>query len=137
MPVVFTPQVDWLLSVFNNNMPRSYDDISPYGGKSYWRSHVYLSEGAQDYNGTRLGFDSEIAIQERALTNVGLNIYDGGVWSVALSLSGLAGIVDIYHNNVLYPSTTGSNPQADGLKSIRAWEPNPDVKHPPEPYVLY
>jgi hypothetical protein len=77
MPVVFTPQVDWLLQIFDGNMPRSYDDVSPYGGKSYWRSHVYLSEGARDYNGTRLAYDSQIAIQERALTHVGLNIYDG------------------------------------------------------------
>jgi len=134
MPVVFTPQIDWLLYIFNNNMPRSYDDVLPYGLKSYWRSHVYLSEGARDYNGTRLAFDSQIAIQERALSNVGLNLYDGGVWGVALAISGLAPIVDIYHNNVLYTSSTGANPQVGGLKSVRAWEPNPDPKHPPDPF---
>lgn len=70
-------------------MPRSYDDVSPYGGKSYWRSHVYLSEGARDYNGTRLSFDSQIAIQERALSHVGLNIYDGISWSYLVHSSAL------------------------------------------------
>jgi len=134
MPVVFTPQTDWLLYVFNNNMPRSYNDVSPYGGKSYWKSHVYVSEGARDYNGTRLAFDSAIAIQERALSHVGLNLYDAGVWSVALTVSGMGGIVDIYQDQVLFTSSTGSNPLAEGLKSIRAWEPNPDKLHPPDPF---
>lgn len=77
MPMVFTPQIDWLMYVFNNNMPRSYDDTLPATGTSYWRSHTYLSEGAMDYNGTHLAFDDQIAIQERALTHVGLNLYDG------------------------------------------------------------
>jgi len=85
-----------------------------------------------DYNGTRLPFDSQIAIQERALTHVGLNLYDGGVWAVALALSGLSEVVDVYHRNILMTSSTGSNPQVNGLKSVRAWEPNPDPKHPPD-----
>lgn len=142
--MVFTPQVDWLMYVFNNNMPRSYDDMLPATGSSYWRSHTYLRDGAMDYNGTHLAFDDQIAIQERALTHVGLNIYDGesntgadlittgGVWGVALALSGLTEIVDVYHRNILMTSSTGSNPQASGLKSTRAWEPNPDPKHPPD-----
>jgi len=134
MPVIFTPQTDWLLKIFNNNMPRSYDDVLPYGDKSYWKSHVYISEGAQDFNGTRLPFDSQIAIQERALSHVGLNLYDGGIWGVALAVCGMAPIVDIYHRNVLYTSSTGANPIVGGLKSVRAWEPNPDPKHPPDPF---
>jgi len=131
MPMIFTPQVDWLLHVFNNNMPRSYDDTLPFTGKSYWKSMTYITDGAIDYNGTRLAFDNEIAIQERALTHVGLNLYDGGVWAVSLALSGLHEMVDVYHRNVLMTSSTGSNPQVNGLKSIRAWEPNPDPIHPP------
>lgn len=30
MPIKFTPQLDWLLSVFKDNMPRSYNDVIPY-----------------------------------------------------------------------------------------------------------
>eukprot|EP01126_Amoeba_proteus_P038037 TRINITY_DN394_c0_g2_i2.p1 TRINITY_DN394_c0_g2~~TRINITY_DN394_c0_g2_i2.p1 ORF type:complete len:703 (-),score=114.45 TRINITY_DN394_c0_g2_i2:78-1964(-) len=131
MPKVFTPQVDWLLSIFENNMPKSYLDVLPTG-KSYWTSHSYLSSGAFDYNGTRLALDHQIAVQERSLTHVGLNLYDGGVWAVALALSGLSDFVDIYHRNVLMTSSTGSNPTVNGLKSIRAWEPNPDPVHPPD-----
>jgi hypothetical protein len=59
-------------------------------------------------------------------------LYDGGVWAVALTLNGLVEVVDAYHRNVLYTSSTGSNPQVNGLKSIRAWEPNPDPVHPPD-----
>jgi hypothetical protein len=55
---------------------------------------------------------------------------------VALAVSGLSGIADMYHRNVLYTSSTGSNPRVDGLKSVRAWEPNPNKQHPPDPYVL-
>jgi hypothetical protein len=133
MPTRFTPQTDWLLKIFQDSMPRSYDDILPYGGgKSFWKSHNYISEGAMDYNKTRLPMDSQIAIQERALTHVGLNIYDGSVWALALTLSGMVEIVDVYHMNVLYTSSTGANPQIGGLKSARAWEPNPDPKHPPD-----
>lgn len=62
-----------------------------------------------------------------------LLIFLGGVWAVSLAVSGLASIVDIYHDNVLFTSSTGANPQTGGLKSIRAWEPNPDPKHPPDP----
>lgn len=65
------------------------------------------------------------------------NEFLGGVWAVALTVSGLSSIVDIYHDNVLYTSSTGSNPQVGGLKSIRAWEPNPDPKHPPDPYASF
>lgn len=56
----------------------------------------------------------------------------GGVWAVALALSGLTEVVDVYHRNTLMTSSTGSNPQVNGLKSLRAWEPNPDPKHPPD-----
>jgi len=135
MPVIFTPQVDWLVSIFNNNMPKSYSDVLPYhGGKLYWYTHDYLSIGALDYNGSIVPFDDQVAIQERALTHVGLNLYDGGVWSVALAVSGLGGLVDMYQRNVLYTSATGANLQVGGLKSIRAWEPNPDPEHPPDPF---
>jgi hypothetical protein len=55
---------------------------------------------------------------------------------VALAVSGLSGIADMYHRNVLYTSSTGANPQVGGLKSIRAWEPNPNKLHPPDPYAF-
>jgi hypothetical protein len=135
MPIVWTPQVDWLISIFENNMPRSYDDTLPYnGGKSYWKSRNYFVAGAFDYNMTRLPLDDMVAIQERALTHVGLNIYDAGVWGVGLTLSGLGNLVDMYHKNILYTSGSGANPIVGGLKSIRAWEPNPDPEHPPDPF---
>jgi len=35
---------------------------------------------------------------------------------------------------VMYTSGTGANPQVGGLKSVRAWEPNPDPQHPPDPF---
>jgi len=135
MPIVWTPQVDWLVSIIDNGMPKSYSDVLPYaGGQLYWKSKNYVASGAQNYNGTRIPFDDMVAIQERALTHVGLNLYDAGVWSVALSVSGLSGLADMYHANVLYPSGTGANPQVGGLKSVRAWEPNPDPDHPPDPF---
>jgi len=43
-------------------------------------------------------------------------------------------VVDIYFRNVLMTSSTGSNPQVNGLKSTRAWEPNPDPVHPPDKF---
>eukprot|EP01128_Nolandella_sp_AFSM9_P010103 TRINITY_DN6932_c0_g1_i1.p1 TRINITY_DN6932_c0_g1~~TRINITY_DN6932_c0_g1_i1.p1 ORF type:complete len:719 (-),score=179.21 TRINITY_DN6932_c0_g1_i1:81-2237(-) len=134
MPVVFTPEIDWLLSVFKDNMPRSYNDVIPYTSQLYWKSHLYLADGARDYNGTRLRFWDIEAIQERALTHVGLNIYDGGVWSISLALAGLSDFVDIYTRNVLLTSSTGANVAVGGLKSIRAWEPNPDPESPPDPF---
>lgn len=57
------------------------------------------------------------------------------MWAVALAVSGLSGIADMYHRGVLYTSGTGANPQVGGLKSIRAWEPNPNKQHPPDPYA--
>jgi len=68
------------------------------------------------------------------LSHVGLNLYDGGVWSVALALAGFHEVVDIYFRNILMTSSTGSNPQVNGLKSTRAWEPNPDPVHPPDKF---
>jgi len=47
-------------------------------------------------------------------------------------VSGLAALPDVYHRNVLYTSGTGAIPIVGGLKSIRAWEPNPDPEHPPD-----
>jgi hypothetical protein len=122
MPIVFTPQVKWLCSIFANSMPKSYDDKLPATGKMFWYTEKYLSERPKDpnRNGTIVPFDDQVAIQERALTHIGLNLYDGGVWAVALSLSGLADLVDVYYRNVLYTSTTGSNEFADGLANIRA-----------------
>jgi len=134
MPIVFTPQVDWLVNIIENNMPRSYDDRLPSSNKLYWYTHDYLTIGAFDFNGTKLDFDSQVAIQERALTHEGLNLYDGGVWALALTLSGLGELADVYYRNVLYTSSTGANLQVGGLKSIRAWEPNPDPEHPPDPF---
>ena len=98
--VTFSCQVDWLVSLFKDNMPRSYNDVIPYTGISFWRSHLYLTFGARDWQGNRVPFDHDIAMQERALSHVGLNIYDGGVWGVALALSGLGDLVDVYHRNV-------------------------------------
>jgi len=135
MPLYFTPQTEWLMSIFENSMPKSYLDVLPYnGGISYWSTKNYLSSGAFDFNGTRLPLDDMVAIQERALTHVGLNLYDAGIWSVALALSGFESITGMYYRNVMYTSGTGANPQIGGLKSIRAWEPNPDPTHPPDPF---
>jgi hypothetical protein len=135
MPMVYTPQTEWLIGIFQNNMPKSYEDVLPYnGGFSYWNTKNYITSGAFDYNGTRLPLDDIVAIQERALTHVGLNLYDAGIWSVALALSGFSEITGVYYRNVMYTSGTGANPQIGGLKSIRAWEPNPDPTHPPDPF---
>jgi len=135
MPMVFTPQTEWLVKIFNNNMPKSYEDTLPFnGGVLYWKTRNYLTIGAFDYNGTKLPLDDIVAIQERALTHVGLNLYDAGIWSVALALNGFAEVGDVYYRNVMYTSGTGANPQIGGLKSIRAWEPNPDPEHPPDPF---
>eukprot|EP01123_Difflugia_compressa_P007722 TRINITY_DN211_c0_g1_i5.p1 TRINITY_DN211_c0_g1~~TRINITY_DN211_c0_g1_i5.p1 ORF type:complete len:720 (-),score=159.75 TRINITY_DN211_c0_g1_i5:80-2176(-) len=135
MPMVFTPQTEWLISIFDSNMPKSYQDVLPYnGGYLYWKTKDYLRSGAFDYNGTRLPLDDIVAIQERALTHVGLNLYDAGIWSVGLSLAGFADFTGMYYRNVMYTSGTGANPQIGGLKSIRAWEPNPDPQHPPDPF---
>jgi len=135
MPLYFSPQTEWLNGIFANSMPKSYEDMLPYnGGYSYWQTKNYMTVGAFDFNGTRLPLDDIVAIQERALTHVGLNLYDAGIWTVALTLSGFSDVTQIYHRNVLYTSATGSNPQVGGLKSIRAWEPNPDPEHPPDPF---
>jgi len=122
MPVIMTPQVKWLVSIFGNSMPKSYDDRLPATGKLFWYTEKYLTERPVDpnRNNTIVSFDDQVAIQERALTHIGLNLYDGGVWAVALALSGLNGIVEVYYRNVLYTSTTGSNEIADGLQNIRA-----------------
>jgi hypothetical protein len=122
MPVVWTPQVKWLVSLMGSNMPRSYDDRLPATGKLFWFTAKYLRERPVDpnRNNSIVAFDDQVAIQERALTHIGLNLYDGGVWAVALALSGLSELVDVYYRNVLYTSTTGSNDFADGLESIRA-----------------
>eukprot|EP01129_Flabellula_baltica_P000437 TRINITY_DN1044_c0_g1_i1.p1 TRINITY_DN1044_c0_g1~~TRINITY_DN1044_c0_g1_i1.p1 ORF type:complete len:684 (-),score=174.24 TRINITY_DN1044_c0_g1_i1:38-2089(-) len=121
MDKIFTPQVKWLLSIFADSMPKSYDDVLPATGKSFWLTEKYLSGGPIDpVTGAVLPFDDDVSIQERSLTHVGLNIYDGGVWSVALALSGLSDFVEVYYRNVLYTSTTGSNPFAGGLANIRA-----------------
>jgi hypothetical protein len=127
MPRIFTPQVKWLISLLRSSMPRSYDDVLPASRKSFWITEKYLSEGPiNPIDGKVIAFDHDVSIQERSLTHVGLNIYDGAVWAVALSLSGFGDIVDVYFRNVLYVSTTGSNPFADGLKSIRASSRNAD-----------
>jgi hypothetical protein len=133
--MIFTPQTQWLLGIFKNSMPKSYEDMLPYNnGFSYWNTKDYITIGAFDYNGTRLPLDDIVAIQERALTHVGLNLYDAGIWSVALSLTGFEAVSSVYYRNVMYTSGTGANPQIGGLKSIRAWEPNPDPTHPPDPF---
>jgi len=98
MPMVFTPQTEWLVKIFNNNMPKSYEDTLPFnGGVLYWKTRNYLTIGAFDYNGTKLPLDDIVAIQERALTHVGLNLYDAGIWSVALALNGFAEVGDVYY----------------------------------------
>eukprot|EP01121_Diplochlamys_sp_Union-15-3_P004193 TRINITY_DN141_c0_g2_i2.p1 TRINITY_DN141_c0_g2~~TRINITY_DN141_c0_g2_i2.p1 ORF type:complete len:663 (-),score=169.39 TRINITY_DN141_c0_g2_i2:41-2029(-) len=121
--VTITPQVSWLLRQFVLGMPRSYDDTVPYTGDSFWHTKKYITKGAFSPFGDQLAFDDQIAIQERALTHAGLNLYDGGVWSIALALSGCSQYVDMYNRGVLYPSSTGANPQVDGLISIRANKP--------------
>jgi len=122
MPIVWTPQVKWLVSLMQNSMPRSYDDRLPASGKLFWFTAKYLRERPVDpnRNNSIVPFDDMVATQERALTHIGLNLYDGGVWSVSLALSGLGELVDVYYRNVLYTSTTGSNDYADGLENIRA-----------------
>jgi len=120
MNVTMTPQVQWLLKQFNLGMPRSYDDVVPYTGVSFWHTAKYIEKGAFSPYGEELPFDSQIAIQERALTHSGLNLYDGGVWSIALCLAGVFEMVDVYNRGVLFPSSTGANPTVDGLISIRA-----------------
>jgi len=134
MPIIVTPQVKWLVSLIGNSMPRSYDDRLPATGKYFWYTEKYLKERPRDpnRNGTIVDFDDQVAIQERALTHIGLNLYDGGVWGVALSLSGLADVVDVYYRNVLYTSTTGSNEFADGLANIRASSHARDYNYGPK-----
>jgi hypothetical protein len=121
-------QVDWLLSIFDNSMPKSYHDILPSTGKSYWHSADYLGNGAFLPDGTRIPIDSHLAIQERTMTHKSLNLYDGGLWAIALTLNGLGEVAGLYHNNILATSSTGANPTV-GMLSVRAWNPTAQ-KHP-------
>eukprot|EP01120_Amphizonella_sp_Union-15-10_P008340 TRINITY_DN2989_c0_g1_i1.p1 TRINITY_DN2989_c0_g1~~TRINITY_DN2989_c0_g1_i1.p1 ORF type:complete len:667 (-),score=152.82 TRINITY_DN2989_c0_g1_i1:49-2049(-) len=121
--IVLSDQAVWLIKQFNLGMPRSYDDVIPYTGDSFWHSEKYLNVGAFSPTGEKLKYDDQIAIQERALTHTGLNLYDGAVWGVALTLVGAHEYVDVYHRGVLYSSSTGANPTVDGLVSIRADKP--------------
>ena len=76
--VTYSPQLKFLLDVFNNMLPTSYSDTLPVGaGVNYWTTPMYLVVGSIDPYGNKLPLDSQIATQERTLTHYGLNLYDG------------------------------------------------------------
>eukprot|EP01102_Stenamoeba_stenopodia_P001536 TRINITY_DN1133_c0_g1_i2.p1 TRINITY_DN1133_c0_g1~~TRINITY_DN1133_c0_g1_i2.p1 ORF type:complete len:648 (+),score=165.19 TRINITY_DN1133_c0_g1_i2:65-2008(+) len=114
----YNQQINWLLQQFQNGLPRSYDDVLP-NGDNFWTTAAYLDIGAIDPFGNPVPLDSQIAIQERTLTRYGLNLYDGATWEIALALSGLGAVAEIYENTVLYTSSTGANPQIGGIIDIR------------------
>jgi len=117
--------VMWLLNMFEGGwgIPRSYNDILP-NGDVYWGTKTYLEVGAFDEYGHKTLLESMIGIQERTLTRFGLNLYDGAVWQIALSLWWLYDVPHIYENNILYTSTTGPAGRKDGapggITNIRA-----------------
>ena len=47
-------------------------------------------------------------------------MYDGATWEIALALAGLAQVADVYERNVLYTSSTGSNPTLGGIIDTRS-----------------
>mmetsp|Transcript_40456 Transcript_40456/g.99340 ORF Transcript_40456/g.99340 Transcript_40456/m.99340 type:complete len:791 (+) Transcript_40456:140-2512(+) len=113
-------EVNFLLRTLERGVPRSYIDVMPVEPPQlYWKTRAYLDEGAFDPFGNRVELDSIIAVQERTLTNMGLNLYDGSLWQIALCLEGLCDFADIYERNVLYPSTTGANKDIGGIIDIR------------------
>ena len=121
----YPDNLQWLLSIFNRGwgLPSSYVDILP-NGQVYWATKTYLAMGAFDESGRKTDIDSIIAIQERALTRYGLNLYDASVWEIALSLWGRNDVALVYERNILYPSTTGpagrKNGNPGGIVNIRA-----------------
>lgn len=117
----YPKNVQWLINMFEQGygLPRSYNDVLP-NGDVYWGSQTYLSVGAFDESGNHTQLDSIIAIQERTLTRYGLNLYDAGVWEIALSLWWLYDVAYIYENNILYTSTTGPGTVVVGITNIRA-----------------
>eukprot|EP00660_Eupelagonema_oceanica_P010211 gene10211-8746_t len=100
-----------------------YIDILP-NGQVYWATKTYLEKGAFDENGHHTDLDSIIAIQERTLSRFGLNLYDAGIWEIALSLWGRHDVAMVYERNILYTSTTGpagrKNGNPGGIIDIRA-----------------
>eukprot|EP01062_Namystynia_karyoxenos_P008242 TRINITY_DN1289_c0_g1_i5.p1 TRINITY_DN1289_c0_g1~~TRINITY_DN1289_c0_g1_i5.p1 ORF type:complete len:685 (+),score=273.24 TRINITY_DN1289_c0_g1_i5:86-2056(+) len=121
----YPDNLQWLLSVFNRGwgLPSSYIDILP-NGQVYWATKTYLEMGAFDEFGRPSDLDSIIAIQERTLTRYGLNLYDAGVWEIALALWGRYDVAAVYERNVLYTSTTGAagrkNGNPGGILDLRA-----------------
>jgi len=99
-------------------MPRSYQDILP-DGTSFWTTAAYLDIGAIDPFGNPVALDSQIATQERTLTRYGLNLYDGATWEIALALSGLGQLAEIYERNILYTSSSGGSQQIGGIVDLR------------------
>ena len=120
--VTYTPEVQFLLAQLVMGLPRSYDDVLPTG-QNYWTTPMYLEVGALAPSGKRQALDSQIAIQERTLSHYGLNLYDGSTWEIALCLVGLCDVAKVYEANILWPSSTGANPQLGGLIDIRADKP--------------
>jgi len=123
LPLIWNDQTRWLI---NNGMfrgvPKSFDDKIASTGKSFWLSSGYLKERPRNpnQNFAYVALDDLTAVSERSKIHNGLNIYDGAVWSISSSLSGLNGIVDIYYKNTLYASTTGANEFVDGIVDIRS-----------------
>jgi len=119
--------VTYLMNQMSYGMPRSYQDILPTG-ETFWTTSMYLTKGAfyPGLNGSKptpVALDDVVAIQERTLTRYGLNLYDGATWQIALTLAGRKDMSDIYEREILYTSSTGSNPNSipvSGIDQIRA-----------------
>eukprot|EP01059_Diplonema_ambulator_P023156 TRINITY_DN3857_c1_g3_i3.p2 TRINITY_DN3857_c1_g3~~TRINITY_DN3857_c1_g3_i3.p2 ORF type:complete len:677 (+),score=280.18 TRINITY_DN3857_c1_g3_i3:118-2031(+) len=112
----YPDNLQWLLSIFNRGygLPGSYIDILP-NGQVYWATKTYLSVGAFDEYGNPTALDGIIAIQERALTRYGLNLYDAAVWEIAITLWNRWDVAQVYERNILYTSTTGPAGSKDGM----------------------
>lgn len=106
----FNAQVFFMLDNFHGGMPHSY-----FVPNEYWRSPDYLKPGNHP-----IPLDSKVAIEDRVATAYGLNLYDASTWEVALSLQGEVELPRVYERLVLYPSSTGSNPDVGGLADIRS-----------------
>jgi len=106
----YIPELRFMLNIFYDGMPHSY-----YVPDEYWRSDEYLSPGSHP-----IPLDSKVAIEDRVATKYGLNLYDASTWEIGLSLQGEVELPRVYERLVLYPSSTGKNPDVGGLADIRS-----------------
>ena len=108
---VWNSRVQFLLNSYHHGMPHSFSVPA-----NYYRSKQYLAKGNH-----KDPLDCEESIEDRVSTQYGLNLYDGATWEVGLGLENHFNVVNTYHRQVLYPSSTGrASPLPGGLKNIRA-----------------